>query len=1339
MCDPSLNEHPITRRIEPVQRHHLLHFKMLDANLTSPDPDARFPFPRENTREQRLRRSRKNSQSINLSRRKFLRYCQAAPLAFLSAPLAFPSLFPFALPEQAIGPHELQLHPEYRIRRGIETVLRKVTAGFDEFINEKVQDEIAWILNAWSAQLLQSPRDATAIAKIMSADFRGAALAANQLQLTHETGPIKVWRVQYPQDTHAKAPFLASLVLSLSSFSKLITAEFQIIDIRSQAQQPTSGQSTIVETVVRFEFVGTSKGFHREQRIGHWQMRWARLASGGLSLQNWQVRDESRSRSSAPIFADITTQVLGSNRSYASQLQPGTDYWRTVLDSACGIDIYGHNGVSVADIDGDGLDDLYVCQPAGLPNRLFRNRGDGTFEDITEFAGVGVLENTACALFADIDNDGHQDLIVVRAGGPLLFLNRGNGKFRLKPDAFQFANPPQGTFTAAAAADYDRDGWLDVYFCLYSYYQGADQYRYPMPYTEAENGPPNFLMRNNRDGTFRDVTKQSGLDKNNTRFSFACAWGDYNGDLWPDLYVVNDFGRKNLYRNNGDGTFTDIAAQAGVEDVGAGMSGAWLDFDNDGREDLYVADMWTAAGIRVSMQDNFQKDASPEQHAFYRRHSMGNCLYRNSGADRFEDAGTSSGATMGRWSWSSDSWDFDHDGYPDLYIANGMISGPIRDDLNSFFWRQIVAQSPNESRPKHEYEQGWNAINELIRSDYSWSGFERNNFYLNNRNGKFSDISGVIGLDFPEDSRTFALADFDQDGRLEVVLKNRNSPQLRYLKNVISDLPPSISLRLTGKKSNRDAVGARVTVETDAGRQVRILRAGSGFLAQHTKEMLFGLGSAKSPVRATIHWPSGLTQTLHELPYNHRVWIEEGQPPARIEPFKKSSGQSMPAGDSNPPVAENLPHQAETWLLVPVLAADFSLVDGSGRTETLSSHLNKSVLLHFWSESLRDSQTVLDELERSHQQWAQEGLQLLTIEVDVAQQASGKETRTLQDRYSFPVFAASKDVLATYSLLYRQLFDRHRDMTIPISFLIDPVGNIVKVYQGALSADHVANDFKSIPQTDTQRLAKALPFPGASETFDFERNYLSLGFTFYERGYFDQAEAFYRQAVKDDPQGAEPLYGLGSAYLQQQKTSEARECFERVLKLHASYPGTLPNAWNNLGILTAREGNTDVAIEHFQRALQIDPEHSIALVNLGNAFRQKKDWAQARHTLERALALNPDDPEANYSIGMVYAQQNDSTRAYEYLQKALSLRPVYPEALNNLGILYLRTRRPEEAVRSFEESIRVAPDYDQSYLNLARVYVIEGDREKARGVLQNLLKQRPGHAQAEAELKQLQQ
>jgi tetratricopeptide (TPR) repeat protein len=1259
-------------------------------------------------------------------------------MAFLPSGLGLHSFSPPFPQEKPVLPDQWQLHPQYRLKRGIEAVLRKVPAGFDEFVTEKYHEQIAAVLGEWSSQLVHAPQDVTALTRAMTAGFSGNSFRNFLLQPAGETSPLEVWRVQFPGEVNvARDAFLADLRAYLGGYASLFAAEFQVVRIHGEPSSFTGAEaSKHVATTVRFEFVGTGQGFHREQRVGHWEMRWEISPSGEARLQRWQALEETHSRTAVPVFRDITSHAFGGNPSFAAQLIPGTDYWRTVLDGACGIDIYGHNGVSVADIDGDGFDDLYVCQPSGLPNRLFRNRGDGTFEDITESAGVGVLENTACALFADIDNDGRQDLIVVRATGPLLFLNQGGGKFRFKPDAFQFANPPQGTFTGAAVADYDRDGWLDIYFCLYTYYQGADQYRYPMPYFDADNGPPNFLLRNNRDGTFRDVTKQSGLDKNNSRFSFCCAWSDYNGDLWPDLYVVNDFGRKNLYRNNGDGTFTDVAREAGVEDVGAGMSVSWLDLDKDGREDLYVGNMWTAAGIRVSTQDIFQKDASAEARAFYQMHAMGNYLFRN-GGESFEDIGARAGTSMGRWSWSSDSWDFNHDGYPDIYIANGMITGATREDLNSFFWRQVVANSPNEARPSHEYEQGWNAINELIRSDGTWSGCERNIFYLNNRNGTFSDVSGTIGLDCIEDGRTFALGDFDRDGRLEVVVKNRNGPQLRYFKNVLPDLPPAISFRLTGKKSNRDAIGARVTIEAASGRQSRTLQIGSGFLAQHTKELFFGLGSERGPVHATIEWPSGLVQKLQNVPLNHRVCVAEGEAPERVEPFKKFASTS--ANEERPvaAIAELLPPKAETWLLVPILAPDFSLPDHSGRSHTLSARRGKPVLLYFWSTSVANYQRDLDELEQLHSGASRNGLQVLALRVDSAEHG-GTGAESLERQYSFPILGFSPDVIATYSLLFRQLFDRHRNMSVPVSFLIGAAGLVVKIYQGAVPK-HFETDAKAIPQTEAQRLAKGLPFPGLTESYDYGRNYLSLGFVFFERGYFEQAEVFLQQAVRDDPQSAEALYGLGSAYLQQKKNSEARDCFQRSLQLHASYPGTMPNAWNNLGLLAAREGNTDSAIEYFRRALQIDPQHSIALQNLGNAYRQKRDWPQARHALEQSLALNADDPEANYSLGMVYAQQNDTAHAYEYLQKALAVRPVYPEALNNLGILYLRTQRADEAIRSFEESIRVAPAYDQAYLNLGRVYAIQGDKAKAKAILMDLLKEHPGHPQAQAALKQLEQ
>ena len=1255
----------------------------------------------------------------------------------------FPSIFSVDFPTALPSKGEFHLHPHYRAQRPLDALLLKTQAGLDDFITEKYQDQISAILAEWSSSLLRSPKEVEAIKKFLTPDFLGSSLRPVDSRLVRPGSPLEIHQNRFTAQANlGRDSFLQEFRLAMSVFSNITTAEFQVTSIASSAAAPPELPERL-QTRVRYELVGSGSGFYREQRVGYWDLEWISSSSnlGDFRLRRWQALDETQSRSASPVFVDITAPVLGGNSSYSAQMLRGVDYWRTVLDGACGIDIYGHNGVSVADIDSDGFDDLYVCQPAGLPNRLYRNRGDGTFEDITESSGLGILDNTACALFADFDNDGRQDVVIVRASGPLLFLNDGGGKFRQKSDAFQFANPPQGTFTGAAVADYDRDGWLDIYFCLYVYYQGTDQYKYPVPYHDAENGPPNFMMRSNRDGTFRDVTAESGLNRNNTRYSFCCGWGDYNRDGWPDLYVVNDFGRKNLYRNNGDGIFTDVAPQAGVEDIGAGMSVCWLDYDNDGAEDLYVGDMWTAAGERISRQEIFKKDAPEEVRALYRKHAMGNSLFRNNGfrnsESAFQDRTGSAGVGMGRWAWSSDAFDFDHDGFPDLYIANGMVSGPSRQDLNSFFWRQVVANSPDQAKLSPDYELGWNAINELIRADGTWSGFERNVFYANNRDGTFSDVSGSVGLDFLEDGRAFALADFDQDGRQEVFLKNRNGLQLRVLKNAIENLSPSIVFRLRGTKSNRDAIGAAVTVETESSRQTRMLQVGSGFLSQHSKEVFFGLGEAKGPVRASIRWPSGLVQDLQDLPLNHRVWVEEGAAPARMEPFRKQTLSRSQFGDAQPQETELLPTTVETWLLAPVAAPDFSLPDLTGQLRTLAALRGKPVLLNFWLTKSANCQEDLKAFNRVYTRWAAQGLQLLTVNVDDSGDGEKVAALVRERRFSFPILRGSDDVAGIYNILYRYLFDRHRDLGLPTSFLIDSRGDIVKIYQGPVNLDHVEQDFRHIPGSNAERLARALPFPGTTDTFEFGRNYLSYGSVFFQRGYYDQAASSFQLALRDDPSSAEAFYGLGSAYLNLQKTAEARENFERAIKLHASYPDTLANAWNNLGLLATREGRTDEAVRCFQQAVRLSPDHVIALNNLGTAYRLLKNWDEARKTFERALEVSPADAEANYGLGMVFAQANDTTHAYEYLQRALHSRPAYPEALNNLGILYLRTQRRDEAVASFEECIRVAPGFDQSYLNLARVYSVEGAPDKARSILLELLKQHPDHAQAQNILAQL--
>ena len=371
------------------------------------------------------------------------------------------------------------------------------------------------------------------------------------------------------------------------------------------------------------------------------------------------------------LLADCTESVLGGNPSFAEQILPDLHFWWSSLDRLSGITFRGYQGLSVADVDGDGLDDLFVAQPGGLPDRLYLQRPDGTALDVSAEAGVDYLELTRGALLVDLDNDGDQDMAAVRAAHIVVLANDGTARFT--PVAALELEGAAGV----SAADYDLDGDLDLYGVAY---RNPDEGLPPTPYHDAENGQRNRLYRNDGSLVFRDVTAEVGLDENNRRFSFAGVWEDYDNDGDPDLYVANDFGRNNLYTNQ-DGRFRDVAAEAGVEDISAGMGVTWADFDRDGWIDLHVSNMFSSAGGRVTYQRRFRPGEDESTRQAFQRHARGNSLFRNNGDGTFTDVSVEAGITMGRWAWGGLFADLDGNGFADIVVPNGFLTNEKTDDL----------------------------------------------------------------------------------------------------------------------------------------------------------------------------------------------------------------------------------------------------------------------------------------------------------------------------------------------------------------------------------------------------------------------------------------------------------------------------------------------------------------------------------------------------------------------------------------------------------------------------------------------------------------------------------
>jgi len=484
-------------------------------------------------------------------------------------------------------------------------------------------------------------------------------------------------------------------------------------------------------------------------------------------------------------------------------------------------------GCAFFDYDGDGDLDIYLLNGAyldrlsgvrgrrnrgKLSNALYRNNGDGTFTDVTADAGVGDTGFGMGVLAGDYDNDGDQDLFVTNYGPNVFYQNDGDGTFTDITAQAGVANDSSGI--GSTFLDYDLDGYLDLYLGNYVAYDPDYQYfyaaqRFPGPL--SYHGQPDVLYHNNGDGTFTDVTREAGVYNTEGR-AMGVTSGDIDDDGDFDIFVSNDGMENYLYRNNGDGSFSDIALQTGTGygqngEATSAMGAEFADIDEDGLVDIVVPDMTYCA------------------------------VYHNSGAGFFEEvsARTRLAAACGQYtSWSANFFDFDHDGWGDLFITNGH---PHR----------LIGQE------------------DLLM--------------LNDGGRRFLNVSSQLGPDFQEKfvGRGSAVADYDNDGDMDVLVTNVNA-RPRLLRNEGGNRKNWIMVNLQGTVSNRDAIGSRVRVTVGERSQTRWRVSSSGYLSQSDHRLHFGVGDASTIDRIEVKWPSGEIQTLENVQVNQVLTVREPQP-----------------------------------------------------------------------------------------------------------------------------------------------------------------------------------------------------------------------------------------------------------------------------------------------------------------------------------------------------------------------------------------------------------------------------------------------------------------------------
>ncbi len=499
------------------------------------------------------------------------------------------------------------------------------------------------------------------------------------------------------------------------------------------------------------------------------------------------------------------------------------------------VEIVG-SGAAFFDYDNDSDLDIYFVNGADLPghhsdqrpaNALYRNNGNGTFTDVTASAGVGDTGyGTGCCV-GDIDNDGYLDLYVTNYGKNVLYRNHGDGTFS---DVTADAHVGDERWGASCAfADYDRDGHLDLYVTNYVQFQldrnvpyffnGIRAYAEP----QAFAGEPDVLYRNNGNATFTDVTQTAGVLNLRGR-GLGVVWADYDNDGYPDIYVANDTNENCLFRNNRDGTFSDVAFYAGVGlsengEMENGMGVDFEDYDNDGLLDIIVT--------------NFEGQPAT--------------LYHNDGNGFFTDVSYVSGTgekTLSSLGWGVHFFDYDNDGYKDIFIANGH----VYDNVELF-------------QPGVTYAQ----VNHLFR---------------NRGDGSFQEVTIDAGLSQKEPSRGAAFGDYDNDGDIDILVTNSNGkPQL--FRNDGGNRNHWIKVRAMGTVSNRAAIGARVEVMTEALSQVSEVKSGSGYLCQNDLIVHFGLGSSTVVEKLVVTFPAGTVYEMEQVPADQLIEIKE--PKARQE------------------------------------------------------------------------------------------------------------------------------------------------------------------------------------------------------------------------------------------------------------------------------------------------------------------------------------------------------------------------------------------------------------------------------------------------------------------------
>ena len=1016
------------------------------------------------------------------------------------------------------------------------------------------------------------------------------------------------------------------------------------------------------------------------------------------------------------LFQDVTRSALRNDNASIQKLAIGLDEWAQVIPE---IDVLGQNGIAIGDVNDDGLDDIYICQPHSIPNMLLIQNPDGTVEDKAAQAGVDLLDHSSAALIVDIDNDRRQDLVIATDTRLVLMSNSPQTRFNLE-HRLRIGNGTE----SLSAGDYDQDGDLDLLLCKYRP-GGKFEDIFPQPKSKMNSivGGRNVLLRNDEAWKFTDATIESGLGSSNQHYTRSATWLDYDLDGDLDLFFANEFNQDFLFQNR-SGWFQEVGKAEFGRNLSNSSTASVGDFDGNGCPDLFVATSSSPTARRiiqnyVNIGGKELKDAQGYI-ASNRIHSFSKGETKPTASMDLGHTSLLSGSSI-----SSTVADFNNDGMEDIAVTNGLLTRDRKGVAESVFYENLFGKHGDVLNSQDETFETQHEVSELCREGESFGADQRNRLFISVGRNQFADYSNSSGFDYLDDARGVAHTDWDGDGDVDLVVSNRTAPRLRILQNQFKGLNRFIKIRLVGRESNRDAIGARVEIKLKdrPSHLIKTVTAGSGRMAQSSKTLHFGIAKDAKIEQVIVYWPNGRRQSFEGISAANTYRIVEG----KSEAAEYSNDRFRIALDPEAiDMADNGPEKKRIEFFpttrLPVLQYRsfgdprkqkwYQIEQRTGRPlffVICSNDADNEKLLREWSVR-----------EPNFEKLDTDVLFVFTgnnVDADAHVKKSLKQIDDVKFELPWGVFSESSNL--KLAMLYGQWFFDQSLTSVPVGFLMDTQGNIHYAYKGQenLNWENIEEDLQRISKSQFRLNVAENGESGIwidnrrPSKFDrLKKRFEEIGYSrdasVYENQFYQQLSFNYMNLGVDLASRGNLTSALTAAEKARELNPDSVEVLVELAEISTLYALKTEDPQMRTRVLTS-------AGEVLDEALELEPNNLDAILSRAEVFRLSNDIENALRLLKKYLKIDPNCWRVHAIVGRLFFHKREHFEAAQYLITAIDNRPTLPYVAGDLGYLYLLNGQYNDAAEFLDLAIRLQPSDANLKRHLAEAEFWKGNFEKA--------------------------